>query len=347
MLSTLPFNLGFMLMMSFGTLFSISSSHWLGIWVGLEMNLIGFIPLLIYQKTTSESESAVKYFIIQAMGSSLLMFASLNTYNMSFTWEMFNQQTWMLSFLIIIMALMLKTGMFPFYFWLPSVMAGLPWMSCLILTTWQKIAPLFLMASLMESNLIYQILLIMCFFSVSSSLIGGVGGLNQTQVRALIAYSSIGHLGWIMFAMLHSSWSMKIYLSIYILISLSLFVNLWYSNLMLIKNSITSYKNMSSMGSTLIMLLSLGGLPPMLGFISKWLVITAATTSPLWVILFGLIIGSIMSLFYYLSLSYSLFLSISKKTTNNQKMSLLTTLMVFMNCFGGVLMVLINTLIMY
>nr|YP_009427780.1 NADH dehydrogenase subunit 2 [Godlewskia godlewskia]ASU96531.1 NADH dehydrogenase subunit 2 [Godlewskia godlewskia] len=347
MLSTLPFNLGFILMMLFGTLFSISSSHWLGIWVGLEMNLIGFIPLLIYQKTTSESESAVKYFIIQAMGSSLLMFASLNTYNMSFTWEMFNQQTWMLSFLVIIMALMLKTGMFPFYFWLPGVMAGLPWMSCLILTTWQKIAPLFLMTSLMESNLIYQILLIMCFFSVSSSLIGGIGGLNQTQVRALIAYSSIGHLGWIMFAMLHSSWSMKIYLSIYILISLSLFVNLWYSNLVLIKNSITTHKNMTSMGSTLIMLLSLGGLPPMLGFISKWLVITAATASPLWMILFGLIIGSVMSLFYYLSLSYSLFLSISKKTTNNQKMSLLTTLMVFMNCFGGVLMVLINTLIMY
>ena len=74
-------------------------------------------------------------------------------------------------------------------------MAGLPWFSCLLLATWQKVAPLFLVVSFVNDVYIYRAILVLCFLAVGSSLVGGVGGINQTQVRALIAYSSIGHLG--------------------------------------------------------------------------------------------------------------------------------------------------------
>nr|AEP39095.1 NADH dehydrogenase subunit 2 [Oncomelania hupensis hupensis] len=338
MFSSLPFTLSFFSIMVFGTIFSISSSHWFGIWVGLEINLIGFLPLLVYQKSMSESESAVKYFITQAMGSSFLMFGSLMSYGLLFTWEVATS-SWILGLILILAGLMTKTGIFPFHFWLPSVMAGLPWMSCLMLATWQKIAPLFLMTTFLDSNLTYWLFMLFCIFSAGSSIIGGIGGMNQTQLRALIAYSSIGHLGWMLFAVLHSSWAMKTYLGIYITISVCIFLSLWYANVGLMGAMKTPVTNILGLGSTLIMFLSLGGLPPMLGFISKWVVIVTSTKSMSWIFLLLLICGSLMSLFYYLSLFFSLFLVIFKNKKllfkNYTKKSLIVSLSLLLNVFGG------------
>ena len=145
MFSSLPFNYIFFIVAIFGTLFSVSSSHWLGIWAGLEINLIGVLPLLVYQKRMSKRESAVKYFVIQALGSILLLFGSLGTYRLSFSWENLNFMTeWsFLRLMIIRVGLGLKMGVFPFHFWFPRVIAGLPWLSCLLLAIWQKVAPLF------------------------------------------------------------------------------------------------------------------------------------------------------------------------------------------------------------
>nr|WMX20480.1 NADH dehydrogenase subunit 2 [Potamopyrgus kaitunuparaoa] len=352
MYSSLPFSLSFLSLMAFGTLFSISSSYWLGIWAGLEINLIGFLPLLVYQKTMSESESAVKYFIIQAMGSSLLMFGSLLIYSLFFTWEVFDyMDKWVTGFMIISMGLMMKMGVFPFYFWLPSVMAGLSWFSCLLLATWQKVAPLFLMVSFLDGSLVYWIIILFCLLSVGSSFVGGFGGMNQTQLRALVAYSSIGHLGWMLFAILHSSWAMKVYLSIYILISFCIFMGLWYSNLSAVKTLNSSLSNTLSMSSIMVMFLSLGGLPPMLGFVSKWIVISSGTALTLWGFLMLLVVGSVMSLFYYLSLIFSLFLSSfkNKKAINKTffKAAPVVVFGLFLNIFGGVLLFFGDFLWMY
>nr|YP_006303378.1 NADH dehydrogenase subunit 2 [Concholepas concholepas]AFC65057.1 NADH dehydrogenase subunit 2 [Concholepas concholepas] len=109
MFSVLPFSYMFMMVMVMGTLLSVSSFHWLSIWAGLEINLIGFLPLLVYQKSTSESESAVKYFIVQALGSSMLIFGSLIAFNMSFTWDMYaGNLSHSAGLLIIVVGLMYK-----------------------------------------------------------------------------------------------------------------------------------------------------------------------------------------------------------------------------------------------
>nr|WPR14743.1 NADH dehydrogenase subunit 2 [Pseudomphala latericea] len=342
MFSSLPFGLMFFLIMVFGTFFSISSPYWLGIWAGLEINLIGFLPLLVYQKKMTESESAVKYFIVQAMGSSFLMFGSLMSYSLLFTWEVISEQSWVLGFMFLLCGLLVKMGMFPFHFWLPGVMAGLSWVSCLLLATWQKIAPLFLLSVFLLEDLSYLLGIILCLFSVGSALVGGIGGMSQTQLRALLAYSSIGHLGWIMFALMHSSWAMKTYLGIYIVISIGLFMNLWYVNFNTMKDLNKPIGNFNVI-NLVVMLLSLGGLPPMLGFISKWVVMSASVNSVLWCFVFLLILGSLMSLFYYLSLFFSVFFVMFKGKDlvfiTSSKGSILMTMNILLNLFGGIFLI--------
>ncbi len=196
MFSGLPFGYVFLLVIRIGTFLSISSIHWLRIWAGLEINLIGFLPMLVYQKRISERESGVKYFIVQALGSRFLVLGSLMAFNSSFTWDYYFEFSFRtLGFMVLAAGLCVKLGLFPFHYWLPSVMAGLPWLSCLLLATWQKIAPLFLLLCLLELNKVYRITFIFCIIRAGRSLVGGFGGINQTQVRALLAYSSIGHLG--------------------------------------------------------------------------------------------------------------------------------------------------------
>nr|YP_010241804.1 NADH dehydrogenase subunit 2 [Xenophora japonica]QTI82492.1 NADH dehydrogenase subunit 2 [Xenophora japonica] len=339
MFSRLPFSFLFLFVMVTGTLFSLSSSHWLGVWAGLEINLIGFLPLLVYQKSMMESESGVKYFIVQALGSSMLMFGSLLVYNLMFTWEMTEFSIkYLMGTMIIIFGLFMKMGVFPFHFWLPGVMAGLPWMSCLLLATWQKLAPLLLVSSLMKENSGYSIFFFFCILASVSSLIGGIGGMNQTQVRALLAYSSIGHLGWLVFASLYGDWLVKMYLSIYILISVCIFLSLYYSNMismMNLKNLDMSYYNYAIM----LMLLSLGGLPPLLGFIPKWMVILNSVSNTYWSALFLLILGSLMSLFYYLSLFFTLNLNNMKKVVEMSDLSFknssILSISIIINLVGG------------
>nr|YP_009186434.1 NADH dehydrogenase subunit 2 [Babylonia lutosa]AHH30665.1 NADH dehydrogenase subunit 2 [Babylonia lutosa] len=271
MFSSLPFGYMFLSVMGLGTLLSVSSIHWLGIWAGLEINLIGFLPMLVYQKSTAESESAVKYFIVQALGSSFLIFGSLMAFNMSFTWDVVSKM-WLsgnFGLIMIMMGLYMKLGLFPFHYWLPGVMAGLPWNSCLLLATWQKLAPLFLVLSLLELNQSYLVGLVLCLVSAGSSLIGGLGGMNQTQVRALLAYSSIGHLGWMVFAAMQGEWVMKAYLGIYMLISLSMFLSLWYSDSGLMKHINNLKSNSPLQLSIMLLLLSLGGLTPLISICFK------------------------------------------------------------------------------
>nr|QTF74791.1 NADH dehydrogenase subunit 2 [Aspa marginata] len=349
MFSSLPFSYMFLAVMGVGTLFSVSSLHWLGIWAGLEINLIGFLPLLVYQKGSMESESAVKYFVVQAIGSSFLIFGSLIVYSMSFTWETLNSEFSMsiMGFMMMVSGLCIKLGLFPFHFWLPSVMAGLPWITCLLLATWQKLAPIFLMSSLLELSDSYWLLIMLCFMSSGSALMGGLGGMNQTQIRALLAYSSIGHLGWILFALIHGEWVMKVYLTIYIMVSLCMFVSLWFSNSSTMKDLNNLKDSSLTQVGIMLMLLSLGGLPPLLGFISKWLVISIGIAGPYLLFLSMLILGSLMSLFYYLSLFFSINLSSSKSynvvslSVNNS--SLLVVIMLF-NILGGVFILMSNSL---
>nr|YP_010142665.1 NADH dehydrogenase subunit 2 [Sinotaia quadrata]QQL03245.1 NADH dehydrogenase subunit 2 [Sinotaia quadrata] len=337
------FNYLFWVMMIFGTIFSISSLHWLGMWVGLELNLIGFLPILVYSKNMSTSESGTKYFIVQAMGSSFLMFGSLILFSFTFSWEILNMLNfkYFLSSIIFLMSgLIMKIGMFPFHFWFPSVMSGLSWLSCLLLVTWQKVAPIFLISVLMEIIDVMWLLLMICVLSSGSALIGGFGGVNQSQIRVLLAYSSIGHMGWIVFSLCESCYNMKVYFFVYIIISLCLFIVLWYNNIIFMLGMNNFIKHLFIDFSIILLFLSLGGLPPLLGFVAKLNVFISIFDLYMYWFILLLILGSVTSLFYYLSLLFVFFVNIFNKVIykENFKSYNVISLILFINFLGGLIM---------
>jgi len=340
MLSSLPFKFIFFFIIFFGTLFSISSQHWLALWGGLELNIIGFLPILVYQKSSWERESAVKYFIVQALGSRLLIIGRLLSFSYTHSWEIIN---WLnqeyITIFIIMMGLILKLGVFPFHLWVPSVMSGLPWRSCMLLATWQKIAPLLLMFSLLICIRDNNVILIIVLIRGLSAIIGGVGGINQTQIRALIAYSSIGHIGWLSVRILGGLSAFYTYFIIYLLISLCLFRSLWQNELKF-QMSLTNLKGISiSKARVIICLLRLAGLPPMLGFTSKFIVIISTTHFDLWGGLFLLIGGSLIRLYYYLVLlfrTFSVKLDFIYKEVNYINFNILNV-GIFVNLLGGLI----------
>nr|QHD18702.1 NADH dehydrogenase subunit 2 [Epitonium scalare] len=293
MFSSLPYGYLSVYVLVSGTLFSISSLDWFGVWVGLEINLIGFLPMVVYQSGVSVSESAVKYFIVQALGSAFLIVGNLvSVLSLFYFW----------GYALVIFSLIMKMGGFPFHFWLPSVMSGMNWFPCMVLATWQKIAPLFMILFFFSIAYFENFILGLSVMSVMSAIIGGVGGINQTQVRSLLAYSSISHMGWMVFGMIHSYKIMKFYFIIYLFINLCIFLGLWSINSSSFKDISMAFKDKFYGGLVLFLLVSLAGLPPLLGFVPKWSVILCSMNGALWGFSFFMVLGSLLGIFYYLSL---------------------------------------------
>nr|YP_005255124.1 NADH dehydrogenase subunit 2 [Fergusonina taylori]ADY85991.1 NADH dehydrogenase subunit 2 [Fergusonina taylori] len=176
----------FLMILVMSTLVAISANSWLSAWMGLEINLLSFIPL-VKDNTLMSSEGAMKYFLTQALASSVLLM-SLIILSMKNSYMNFNLMN---SNFLLVSALLTKMGAAPFHFWFPSMIENISWMNSLILMTWQKIAPLFLICNLLLHPIVYMSIIL-------SAIFGAIGGLNQTSLRKLMAYSSINHLSWML-----------------------------------------------------------------------------------------------------------------------------------------------------
>nr|WNH20569.1 NADH dehydrogenase subunit 2 [Echinorhinus cookei] len=290
-----------------GTTMTFISSHWLLAWMGLEINTLAIIPLMIHQYHPRATEATTKYFLTQATASALLLFASVTNAWASGEWsllEMLNPT----SATLVTMALALKIGLAPAHFWLPEVLQGLDLTTGLILTTWQKLAPFAILLQLhplLNPNLLL-------FLGVSSTLIGGWGGLNQTQLRKILAYSSIAHLGW-MITILHFSPNLtQLTLALYIIMTLTAFLLFKMFNATKINSiALSTTKSPLLSALTLMTLLSLGGLPPLSGFMPKWLILQELTKQNLAIPATILALATLLSLFFYLRLCYSTTLTMS------------------------------------
>ena len=201
------------------------------------------------------------------------------------------------------MALLLKMGAAPFHFWLPSVIQGISWLHCAVLMTLQKIAPLALTryrVCSVSGEVVVEI------FSICCSVVGGIGGLNQLLVRKVMAYSSISHMGWLLAAIMFDMLVWVHYMIIYSLIRVCL---VYFLNL----RQIFHLKQVSLMTGVrekvfyFMSFLSLGGLPPFLGFLPKIMVISRLACSYHIVWLVFLIFGSLLTLFFYVRLVVSTF----------------------------------------
>nr|AMN09018.1 NADH dehydrogenase subunit 2 [Paradelphomyia sp. ZK-2016] len=283
------------------TLITVSSNSWMGAWMGLEINLLSFIPLMIDTNNLMSTEGALKYFLTQALASSMLMFSIIMFMFLSNIPQIiYNFSNY--SFLMINLTLLLKSGAPPFHFWFPSVMEGLDWSNNLILMTWQKIAPLMLISYCLIMNFMIMITMI-------SIVVGAIGGLNQTSLRKIMAFSSITHLSWMVAAMIFSENLWEMYFLIYTFLSFVM-VYLFDTFKLFHINQIFSMfsSNPIIKFSLFFSLLSLGGLPPLLGFFPKWLVIQSMTTMNLLFMVFFMVCLTLVTLYYYIRIYYSSFM---------------------------------------
>nr|ABW04226.1 NADH dehydrogenase subunit 2 [Gambelia copeii] len=299
-----------------GTIITASSHHWLLAWIGLEINTLAIIPIISKQHHPRSTEAATKYFLTQAAASALILFSStINAWDTG-TWNillMNNQQ----ANILLTAALAMKLGLAPMHFWLPEVLQGSTMKTALIISTWQKLAPMTLMY-LTINNLSPTILLMMGLLSTT---IGGWGGLNQTQLRKIMAYSSIAHLGWIAAIGPMMTNIMTLNLVIYIMMTTSMFSMLLMTQSKTIQDTTMSWTSSPTATITMMLtLLSLGGLPPLSGFMPKWLILEELTTQSLAPMATLLAITSLLSLFFYLRLTYTttLTLSPSPSMTNHK-----------------------------
>nr|AVN67755.1 NADH dehydrogenase subunit 2 [Neostylopyga rhombifolia] len=283
-----------------GMLISISSNSWLGAWIGLEINLLSFIPLMSTNKNVYTTEASMKYFIVQALASSTLLFLIISKSMMEELYMMHNNY---LTSMIISTPLLLKMGAAPFHWWFPSIMEGLSWNNCFILMTIQKIAPLMLISySLMMNSFMW-------FIIMMSITIGSIGGLNQISIRKILTYSSINHVGWMLAAMNIGDNMWIIYFLIYSMLILTIIMIIKSSQISFINQTFLMNSEMSMVKFLMFTtLLSLGGLPPFLGFLPKWIIIQHMIINDMITIISLMVIMSLMTLYYYLRICYASFM---------------------------------------
>nr|ALF06692.1 NADH dehydrogenase subunit 2 [Fukomys damarensis] len=298
-----------------GTLITIISSHWLLMWVGLEMSMFAAIPILMNNTNPRSIEAATKYFLTQATASMLLMMTIIYSVMSSGQWTIFHPQN-QLTTLIIMLSLMMKVGLAPFHLWVPEVTQGVSLMSGMILLTWQKIAPLSIMFQI-TPNASQPFVLIVATMSI---LVGGWGGLNQTQLRKILAYSSIAHMGWMMAALYYNPSMMYFNLIIYILLTLSMFLTLMMNMNTTTLSLAHTWNTMPVLTSAMMLiLLSLGGLPPLTGFLPKLIVIQEMTKNNNIILPTLMAMMALLNLFFYMRLVYSTTLTLFP-SSNNLKM---------------------------
>nr|AEO87256.1 NADH dehydrogenase subunit 2 [Equus caballus] len=298
-----------------GTMIVMMSSHWLMIWIGFEMNLLAIIPILMKKYNPRTMEASTKYFLTQATASMLLMMAIIINLMHSGQWtitKVFNPT----ASIIMTSALAMKLGLTPFHFWVPEVTQGISLTSGLILLTWQKLAPMSILYQISPSiNL--NILLTMAVLSI---LVGGWGGLNQTQLRKIMAYSSIAHMGWMTAVLVYNPTLTMLNMLIYITMTLTMFMLFIHSS-STTTLSLSHTWNKTPLTTTLILttLLSMGGLPPLSGFMPKWMIIQELTKNSSIILPTLMAIMALLNLYFYMRLTYSTSLTMFP-STNNMKM---------------------------
>nr|YP_010360167.1 NADH dehydrogenase subunit 2 [Rhinogobius davidi]UNQ32251.1 NADH dehydrogenase subunit 2 [Rhinogobius davidi] len=292
--------------LALGTGITATSSHWLLAWMGLEINTLAIIPLMAREHHPRAIEATTKYFLTQATAAATLLFASITNAWMTGQWDI-QLMTHPIPTTMIIIALALKLGLAPLHTWLPEVLQGLTLTTGLILSTWQKLAPFILLLQIPTAN---QELLV--FLGLTSTLVGGWGGLNQTQLRKILAYSSIAHLGWMIIIIQFAPSLTLLALMTYLLMTSSAFLALKFNDSTNINSLTMSWtKSPIIVASAPLLLLSLGGLPPMTGFLPKWLILQELTKQQLPLTATIAALTALLSLYFYLRLSYAMTLTIA------------------------------------
>nr|AFH55636.1 NADH dehydrogenase subunit 2 [Cymbilaimus lineatus]AFH55638.1 NADH dehydrogenase subunit 2 [Cymbilaimus lineatus]AFH55639.1 NADH dehydrogenase subunit 2 [Cymbilaimus lineatus]AFH55640.1 NADH dehydrogenase subunit 2 [Cymbilaimus lineatus]AZZ70548.1 NADH dehydrogenase subunit 2 [Cymbilaimus lineatus] len=298
-----------------GTTITISSNHWIMAWTGLEINTLAILPLISKSHHPRAIEATTKYFLVQATASALLLFSSMTNAWHTGQWDI-TQLTHPTSSLLLTAAISIKLGLVPFHFWFPEILQGTPLTTGLLLATALKFPPitLFLLTS---PSLNPTLLTLMAIMSVA---LGGWAGLNQTQTRKILAFSSISHLGWMTIILMYNPKLTLITFYLYCLMTIPIFLTLNTIKTLKLTTVSTAWTKIPPLTATImLMLLSLAGLPPLTGFLPKWLITQELTKQEMTLTATTITLLSLLGLFFYLRLAYCATITLPPNSTNHMK----------------------------
>nr|AUR27084.1 NADH dehydrogenase subunit 2 [Daphoenositta chrysoptera]QBS54808.1 NADH dehydrogenase subunit 2 [Daphoenositta chrysoptera chrysoptera]QBS54809.1 NADH dehydrogenase subunit 2 [Daphoenositta chrysoptera pileata]QBS54810.1 NADH dehydrogenase subunit 2 [Daphoenositta chrysoptera pileata] len=298
-----------------GTTITISSNHWVMAWTGLEINTLAILPLISKSHHPRAIEAATKYFLVQATASALILFSSMMNAWHTGQWDI-TQMTHPMACLILTAAISMKLGLAPFHFWFPEVLQGSPLITGLLLSTAMKFPPITLL--FMTSQSLNPTLL--TTMAILSTALGGWMGLNQTQIRKIMAFSSISHLGWMAIIVVYNPKLTLLNFYLYALMTSAVFLTLNSTKVLKLSTLMTSWAKAPSLNTILLLtLLSLAGLPPLTGFLPKWLIIQELTKQEMVPAAMIISLTSLLGLFFYLRLAYCTMITLPPHTTNHMK----------------------------
>nr|AGN90873.1 NADH dehydrogenase subunit 2 [Pternistis ahantensis]QXU60295.1 NADH dehydrogenase subunit 2 [Pternistis ahantensis] len=299
-----------------GTSMTISSSHWILAWAGLEINTLAIIPLISKSHHPRAVEAAIKYFLTQSTASALILFSSMSNAWSTGQWDI-TQLSHPTSCLTLTMAISIKLGLVPFHFWFPEVLQGSPLTTALLLSTLMKLPPMSLL--LMTSQSLNPTLL--APLAILSTLIGGWMGLNQTQTRKILAFSSISHLGWMIVVITYNPQLTILTFALYTVMTSAVFLSLAQIKVLKLSTMLISWTKTPMLNTTLMLtLLSLAGLPPLTGFMPKWLIIQELTKQEMTPTATIISLLSLLGLFFYLRLAYHSTITLPPNSSNHMKL---------------------------
>ncbi len=305
-----------------GMMIMISSNDLMVFYMGLELQSLALYVLATFNRDQiKSSEAGLKYFVLSALSSGLLLYGCSLIYgftgstNFNQIANQLNSNEYAITFgiVFILVGLAFKISAVPFHMWAPDVYEGSPTSVTLFFTMVPKIAALTVFIRFLYVpflNLIDQWQMILIFLSIASMLFGAIAAIGQTNIKRLIAYSSIGHVGYTLAGLATGSndgiQSSIIYITIYVLMNLGLF-----SCLLMMKRNNKYFEDIQDLSglsknhpllslSLLIILFSLAGIPPLAGFFAKFYIFKSVLEQSMYFLAIVGLLSTVVAAFYYL-----------------------------------------------
>ncbi len=319
-----------------GMMIMISSYDLIVFYMGLELQSLSLYVLASFNRDNyRSSEAGLKYFVLGALSSGLLLYGCSLIYGFSGStnFDLIAQNMDQLNtgsifgIVFILVGLAFKVSAVPFHMWAPDVYEGSPTSVTAFFAIVPKVAALTVFIRFLYVpfiNVIGQWQMIIIFISLASMILGAVAAIGQTNIKRLMAYSSIGHMGYALAGLATGSnegiQGTVIYLSIYLLMNLGIF-----SCIFMMRRKDIFYENIQDLSglsknhpiisfSLLVLLFSLAGIPPLAGFFAKFYVFMAVIKVEMYTLAIMGLITTVISAFYYLRIIKIIYFDESKET---------------------------------
>ena len=355
-----------------GMFFMVSSNDLILFYLGLELQSLSlYILASIDRDNLRSTESGIKYFVLSALSSGLLLYGCSLLYgftgstNFEIIASQLNEENTgaVFAMVFILVGLAFKVSAVPFHMWTPDVYEGAPTSITSYFAVVPKVAGLALLIKFMFipfSNILLEWQTIIIFISIASMILGAIAAMIQKNFKRLLAYSSIGHIGYalagVATGVISGYQSAIVYISIYVIMNIGAF-----SCLYLLKKDGQYKENISDLSgiskkhplvaiSLLIILFSLAGIPPLGGFFAKFYVFVSVLEQEMYALAIIGLLTTVMSAFYYLKIIKTIYFDdslITFDTTKNRN----AQISIFASCiilttflYPSILNNLVNTL---